>query len=372
MEKTVTTFATDPFDYKGATASEIGYGNEVTETLFEDYIAQDGRQIGVFVAQPLKYGAIKANAPELTVIMPASHDYRLEPLWMRRMEIMATKMDAQVIGVDMPGTSGLGKASTDGVFETYSNTEKLPNIRQTLPEYLGALGGDFRLHANDQLDAIDKVVGLGSNKRYAIFGESMGAAVATDMISLMKERDLQVSDVILYELVNAFKGIRPQLPIRLMKVLPGTENDRRNEYITENSEIGHPMTAFELSGTNDGEKTFNQELDSARKKLSQQGAASVINGFGMMRGRLNSLSAGLALYGQKAAPQITLVRGRDSLAANGTDYMAFRSVFEARGNTIESVEVTDRSDRHRKIGHSHLVSLGRQTQVADELKHRIS
>lgn len=372
MEIMQTPIATDPFEYKGSTDAELGYGSESTETWFEEYAPEHGRRMGVFAAQPKHYGSIGTNSPELTIIMSASHDYRLEPLWMRRMEIIANKMDARVIGVDTPGTTGLLKGDGDGGFEVYTDTKKIAAATQTLAEYKNALIGDFSLHAKDELEAIDSTIGLDPNRRYAILGESMGAAVATDMITLMKERGLQVSDIILYELVNGFKGSRPKLPLQLMKVLPGIENDRRNQYIAENTAIGHAMTAFELSGGTDEERAYNKKLDGTRKALSQQGIASAINGLGMMRGRFDSLLDSLEMYSQKEAPLVTLIRGADSLAAKKEDYDTFQNALREQGAHIGAIEVTDRSSNDQEIGHSHLVSLGRQAQVADELKNRIS
>lgn len=383
MNKPLGYIETNPLDYKGSTPLELGYGSEASETWYEDfsYGPEAGLRIGVFAAQPKKYGEIdprgtlskEAAQPELTIIMPASHDYRLEPLWMRRMEIMANKMDARVIGVDMPGTTGLLKADSEGGFETYADRKKLAGVGQSSAQLAGALRGDFTLHAQEQLTAIDYTIGLNPGGHYAIFGESMGAAVATDMIALMHDRDLDVSDVILYEMVNAFDGARPGLPLSLAKVLPGIENDRRNQYIRENTIIGHPMTAFELSGATAEERAFNKKLDSARKKgLGQQGLASAVNGLGMMHGRFTSLSNSLYRYTYEKAPRVTLVRGSDSLAASQSDYEDFSEAFEFERKRFDTLHTIDTSGLGQEMGHSHLVSLGRQAQVAEELKNRIS
>lgn len=360
--------ATDPFIYRGAAEAELGYGERaVTSRLFE-HISPKGQRIGVYAAQPASRKDV--SEPEATIIMPASHEYRLEPLWIRRMQQMATFHDARVVGVEMPGTVGLLLPDEFGKEGVYDIEDRLEGATQTSHQILNAIRGDFREHADVQLDAIDATIGLDEKSKYMIFGESMGAAVATDMLGRMKHRGLDVEEVILYEQVNSFHGTRPFWPIQMMSLLPGIENARRNVYIAENSDIEHPITAFELSGTTQAERVYHKKLDDARKSLGQQGVAGMVNGLGMARGRVRALERSLSQYGSADKPLITLVRGRESTVTKEADFVSFAQHFKSDGQNVRTFTIIDSSNENDPvpIGHSHLFSTGRQADVAKRLR----
>lgn len=360
---------TDPLIYKGSSRAELGYGEQVASTKLFSSTNGKGR-IGVYAAQPIAHGEVGASTtPDTTIIIPAPHEYRLEPLWMRRIQQLAVTYDARAVGVETPGTVGLMYPGENGRATVYDHTAKLEGATQTGSQLLGALRGDFREHADAQLDAIDETIGLGKGLNYVIFGESMGAAVATDMLGSMAMRGLNVRETVLYEQVNSFHGTKPLWPLKMMSLLPGVENDRRNTYIAENTEIGHPITAFELSGDTVDERGYRSRLDRMRKSLAQQGFAGIVNGLGMAHGRVRALERSLSFYESKSAPLITMVRGRDSSVTHASDFDGFANHFRGQGHDVRTFTVTDGggSDEVTPIGHSHLFSIGRHADVVKRL-----
>lgn len=355
------TIATDPFVFEGVSLAELGYDPALLDQTYTECKSPETRQrLGIYVTQPKHENG---ERPNTTFIMQASHDYRLEPLWMRRMDILASRASARVIGVETPGTVGLLHTEDDGSWQVYNDTAKLDGVGQTGLQLLGAARGDFRRHADVQLQAMTDVAGLDASDRIILLGESMGATLAVDSLEAMKKQGLTVSDVILYEMVNTFKGYDIASPFRLMKVLPTTENDRRNQYFAENEAIGRPMVAFEMVSSE------QKALDDARKSVGQQGIASALDGLGMARGKVAALKKGLEMYG-KHVPKMTLVRGADSLATHRSDYENLVDVLRDMGADVTMHEVID-ARGEQAIGHSHLVSLGRMALVSDWMQQRV-
>ena len=370
---------TNPYEFEGATAAEIGYDTKSLDQRYIEWIDGDlGQRVGVYETQPHREVDVK---PDVTILMQASHDYRLEPLWMRNMDIIASRTGARVVGVETPGTVGLLKAGDDGSWSVYDSTERLSGDRQTAGQLFGALRGEFVRHAEVQLRAIRETVGLGESERIILLGESMGASVATDTLALARDQDLAVSDLVLYEMVNSHQGHNIAVPLRLMNILPGVENDRRTQGFMENAEIGHPMMAFEMMSER------QRTLDEARKKLGQQGIAALVNGIGMAQGKRETLATNLLVTLVNGAgmahgkldtlvggnmPNITLVRGRESLATNRSDYINLAGMLHDRGVKVTVHEVVDTSPHKRDMGHEAVrASLGRRRPFADFISHRV-
>lgn len=351
------TLPTEYRQFKGVTAAELGYDTQFLDTHYYEWESQAGQRLGVYSAEP----TAGADVSRPTIIMPASHDYRLEPLWMRRMDILAKRANAKVVGVEAPGTVGLLQASEQGEWTVYDDHAPLSGARQTPAQLAAALRGDFSRHVDTQLQAVAETVGLTPSERIALFGESMGAAFAIDALRISRERQLNISDVILYESVNTFSGRKPLRPLQLAKVLPATENDRRNQYFEENEVIGHPMVAFEMASPEQA------ALDAARKSIGQQGVVSAAYGLGLATGRFDVLRQGMVLYPDA---RVDLVRGADSLATQRGEYEALTDALTADGVEAAAFEVTD-ARGEQAIGHAHLVSLGRMALVADWLDGRL-
>lgn len=351
---------TDYQQFAGVSAAQLGYDPTALDQTFYDYRApKTGQHVGVYVTEPHRIEGGESRSDQ-SIIMPASHNNRLEPLWTRRMDIMASRMGLRVIGVETPGTTGLMQIDDDGTAEAYALTDHIPGTRPMLQQALGALAGNFAHHTAVQLDAIMAVTNLDANNTVILFGESMGAAIATDMLDQADARGLHISDLVLYEMVNSFSGYRASSPLRLNRVLPTIENDRSIQYSAENEAIGHPMEPFDR-GTEE-----QIALSAARKSLRQQGIAAYLNGIGMARGKQAKL-ANLARHQMSSLPKITLARGRDSLAALPADYVNLADALSESGMDVSLYEMTD-AEHKQAIGHSHLISLGRQACVADWLK----
>lgn len=356
------TIPTDPFIYKGTSAAELGYDPEQLESNYYEWRSEDGQRVGVYATQPRmdKIG----ERPETTIIMQASHDYRLELLWMTRADTIASRTNTRVICVETPGTVGLLKANADGTWEVYDSTEKLEGTKNTLQQGAAAAGGNFHLHAGVQLDAIQATAGLDPAGRLVLLGESMGAAVAVDTLKEADDRGLNVSDVVLSEMVNTFEGYDLRNPLHLARILPGIENVRRNKYFDENKEIGHPMVAFEMASDE------QKRLDDARKSSRQQLFAAALNGIGMAKGKRRDVVEAIRYFGPNR-PELALVRGRESVATRPDDYEGLVDALRDIGMMVTYHEVTDAHNK-QDIGHAHAVSLGRQATIADWLNRRLN
>lgn len=350
---------TDPYEYTGATDAQIGYGKDAVESDFLEYRSKDGQLLNLYKTRPL---GMEEDESLSTVIMPASHDYRLEPLWMKRADILASNLGVEVVAVDTPGTVGLLKPDGVGGYEAYDETTRLDGASQTMGQLVSALSGNFTPHAKLQLEAVSAVTDLDKSKDIYLFGESMGASVSVDMMKLAQEAGLPVTAVVLYEMVNIFKKYDPSKPLGLMKTLPGIENDRRNIYLNENKDIGHPQLAFEMTSER------NARLDKARKGMGQQGVASAVNGLGMAKGRLDDIIDNSIVSG---VDEVHLFRGAQSNASLRKDYDLALDAMRWAGVDVYAHDVYDRAGSV-DMGHSHLVSLGRQADVASYLKKIIS
>ena len=361
MQNNFELLPTDYRNFYGTTKAELGYGSEAVDSRFIENVAPNGQLLGIYETKPKTEGE---SQPDRTIIMPASHDYRIEPNWMTRADIVASSANARVILVDMPGTTGLLHQKDIDEWEVYQSANRLDGAAQTPHQIQSALKGDFTPHAEIQLGSIIETVGLSEDEEIILLGESMGAAVVTDMLAVAHQQGLSISEVIYYELVNPFKGYRPAVPLRLMKVLPAVENNRRTEYISENSAIGHRSTAFEMDKTNPWQAT----LDKARKTLGQQAIAAGVNGLGMAMGIQSRLLTNLKHIPKSEQPTFTMVRGNESLATSDKEYEVLHEALKEVGMDVKMYSVTDANGEYKRpMGHSHTFSLGRQKEVADTL-----
>lgn len=351
---------TDPYEYTGTSAAEIGYGDSRLSRSYDEWRDEKtGRRIGVYETKPNDVDSL-----ENTIIMQASHDYRLEPLWLAQMDIIASRTKSRVIGVEMPGTVGLLEAQSEGKWEAYRDTTRLKGATQSFRQAMGALRGDFSSHAEMQFRAIEQTVGLDDSTRIILFGRSMGATEVIDSLDYLREHGKNVSDVVLHEIVNGFPGYKLSSPLYLAKILPSTENDRRQAYFDENTQIGHPMRAFEETSDH------AQQLDSARKSLSQQAIWAAVNGIGMAQGKQEKLVRLMQSYGRDNAPRVSIFRGQESLAAHQKDNIGLCFALADVAIDVSLTQVYDKRGE-QAIGHSHLDSFGRAVDVVDILNQRL-
>lgn len=344
-------------EYVGSTASEIGYDTEVVNTRVVDYFSEAGQRIGLSISEPV-------GGFESTVLMPQTHDYRNEPLSIRRAEIMAHHLGARVALIEVPGTVGLiyPDEENEQGYATYTSSKPLAGSRQTLHQLKNTVNGDFIHHSRVQLDALDSTIGLDASDRLILFGESMGSVLATDMLRHIGQRGLTLDALVLHETVNAYGNHGIRRLFSLLNSLGGIEDERRNQYFFENEAIGHPIRAFEQMS--DAQK----RLDDARKKMSQQGIASLANGIGMRRGINNRLTNNLAHFGVKQ-PSVLLTRAVDSTVAHSHEHeMLFQQLQESLPLTSRREYWEHEDSMDVPLGHSFLVSLGRQVLYAQQLR----
>lgn len=343
-------------DFMGATNAELGTSSEVVHSRLYDYRTEANQQIGIFVAEPLKHNGS-------TIIMPAQHEYRNEPLVMQRAQIMAHHTGGRVALVEMPGTVGLVHPYNNDPrgYDIYSSTEKLEGAQQTPSQLISAARGDFSEHAGLQLDAVTKVLSLQEADPLILFGESMGAATATEMVRHIGQRGLALDAIVLHEVVNpSTKRSIPWL-FPLLKNLGGTESQLRNDYFQENEEIGHPIVAFEQSSK------ANKRLDDARKSITQQAFGGIANGLGMRSGVEPKLLTALKGFGAKTTPSVLLTRGYDSAVTNDQEYAEFTNGLADNGIVVDVAHYKDALEQQR-LGHFFLFSLGRQAAFAQNLR----
>lgn len=348
------TRVSDYRDYIGSTEAELGYGKEVVSSKVVDYKTENGQHLGLFVAEPLK-------GRSGTIIMPAQHEYRNEPLVMRRAEIIASHTGNRVAVVEMPGTVGLVRpdSESENGFRVYASSDRIDGGSQTAGQLKAAFRGDFSEHSGLQLDATTSVLGVDEREPLTLFGESMGAITSIEMIRHIGERGLNLNAVILNEAVNlSGKKSLPWL-LYVLGELGGTESVRRNEYFDENTVIGHPVGAFE-QGSKEQKK-----LDSARKSLRQQGFGGIANGLGMRANSSAKLIDSLGRFGNNA-PSILLSRGKDSTVSDQLDYEKLGTLLKQSGHDISAWDNEDVTEK-QAIGHFYMMSLGRQAFWADHL-----
>lgn len=345
-------------EFRDSTPAELGYGPDVVNSKVIDYKSHSGQHIGVFVTEP--YGGFGG-----TIIMPQSHDYRNEPLVMKRAEIIASHTGNRVALVETPGTVGLVYPDNNiQGYEIYDSIEPIEGGRQTFNQLKRASMGDFTEHASLQLDAVEDVLHLTDSDRLTLFGESMGAVTSTEMIRHIGRRGLRLDTVILHEVVNPSRD-RGLLWLRaLLSSLTTIENDRRDQYFLENEFIGHPIRAFEQTSEE------QSKLDKARKNLYQQGLGSLANGLGMRIGIGPKLIDSLKKF-DNVTPEILLSRGVNSQVAEKKEYEQLQDSLRQHSFPVSAWEWEDFTGE-QEIGHSFAVSLGRQAIFARELIQRIS
>lgn len=81
------TIPTNPYEFTGVSAAELGYDPALLDQRYIEWIDKDsGQRLGIYETQPRRENGEKLS---IVIIMLASHDYRLEPLWMRSMDILS-------------------------------------------------------------------------------------------------------------------------------------------------------------------------------------------------------------------------------------------------------------------------------------------
>lgn len=351
---------TDHLAYQGATKAEVGYGPEAIKGRYYEYVAENGQRQGVYKTVPLDAEGNEIQTDH-TIIATMSHDYRLEPLVMTRLDIQATSAQATVIGVETGGTVGLLQETEDNGWRVYPDTKRLKGATLTPVETFQAMTGNFSQSCKSKVDAIEATAGLDINSRITISGESLGAA-SCYLLKELYSRGYNVEDVILSEDVSPGRGFHLAIPIKMLGAL-AKESILRIKYFEENKEIGHDLKAFELGSD------YQKKLDTKRKSPFQQGVTSLVTGISVARGRIGVLDDALSSIPQEAHPNYTLLRGRESLATEEKNYQALAEfILEKTGQAPHLFNVANTST-DTPMGHFYGTSIARQKEVNDRLFH---
>ena len=200
-------------------------------------------------------------------VVPMSHDYRIDRMVLKRLELLSDVTGYRVVAVETPGiTMCFESPAATGPARVAGST-----IRRVLV-------GDFDELADTQLNALTDLTDVeiaGSR----ILGESLGAQLGTSLAAISRRcRSLD-----LVEPVNAH-SLSPLRLWRLQRALLGIETDRKADYIRANAADGWgDVTAFELSSPE------NAELDQTLKAFRRQGKYATAIAVGLTRGIDRSL-----------------------------------------------------------------------------------
>ncbi len=341
-------------EWEGTSAGELGYGDDVQQTDHR-YHAENDQIFNLFEADA------RRSESDPTIIVPASHKYRIDDLLRRRMSIFAHHTNSQVIAVETPGMTMnqsdfdadvYSKVHTDGAFMTPA-------------QKLASLIGDFSDIADTQIEAINEVIGFHKGQEVQIFGESMGVVLAAFAWRGLRRAQLgvSVSRLGLFEPVNAL-GFRTPVHQALMirDLVKHEVPNIRNNYFPENDEIGHgDVGAFEDSS--------DRAAQISRVLNRQQRLNGFLTGFALKRSLAALVVDGLketADYGEGLRDTaITLWRATHSTVSRATDVDKAGEAIQDAGGDVRVVELVEgKSDRTKVVAHHTNNSLGRQASFA--------
>lgn len=274
------------------------------------------------------------------VVYPMSYDYRIEPLVLRRLEVVAIVTRRRLVAVETPGIT--------------MDTERPGATRRAsvpLRAQWRALLGDFTALADLQRRALDETFGVDTS-RYRLLGESLGAQSVMSM-----PRSITPRSIDLIEPVNCQRRSMPEM-MRIARALSGREAELRVRYVQRSRDAGWAIPAiFEVSSTENG------AADRRLKRFWNQGRFAVLSAL--------ALSGGLAreIPHIAASTPVRVWRGADSTACNEEHAESFLSQLTASGSSTELISL---SLPDVPSGHHVLTDLNAATGFALELRRRWS
>jgi hypothetical protein len=290
----------------------------------------DPRGFNVAIVTPEK---LSADEP---VIFPMSYDYRIEPLVLRRLEVIAVVSGRRIVAVETPG-----------VTVDFDDPARTAPSSVASAEARAGILGDYTGLAALQLQAIADVTGIvPSGSRF--LGESLGAQAVMSMSEGFEPRSID-----LIEPVNCV----PQGPIALLRLgrtLGTVEEPLRSRYVARSIEQGWSIPeVFEKSSPT------NAEVDRRLKRFDRQGRWATLSALAMRRGLLRSV----ALIGP--ATPIRIWRGAESTASKPKDIRRF--IIALLDNDRRAEWLTLKLDG-MPAGHHILTDLDAATGFALELR----
>jgi len=226
---------------------------------------------------------------EDAVVYPMSYNYRIEPLLLRRLEILADVLGMRVIAVDTPG-----------ITMDFNAPERTRPTRMPVRTILEVSKGDFRTLASIQMEAVRQTTGI-PDTSWRLLGESFGA----QMVSAMSLTARCISlDIV--EPVNLNRLSLNQL-IRLGQLLAETEEVRRRDLIkiNEDAEWGF-FPPFEDTSE------LHSRADAHFKRFSRQGWWALVSALGLRSGLASTFIS------LPRVRHIGLWRGKDSSVSCGS------------------------------------------------------
>lgn len=240
------------------------------------------------------------------VIFPMSYDYRIEPLVLRRLEVLAIVAGRRVIAVETPGVT----LDFDNPASTAPSTVAGEQAR-------AGLLGDYTGLAALQLEAVIEIAGVVPS-RARFLGESLGAQAVMSM-----SEGFTPLSVDLVEPVNCL----PQGPIALLRLgrtLGRVEEPLRSRYVARSIERG-----WTTPGVFEKSSPANAEVDRRLKRFDRQGRWAALSALAMRRGLLRS-----ADFIGPTTP-LRVWRGAESTASKPNDIARFIGTLVAAGRHAE-------------------------------------
>lgn len=272
------------------------------------------------------------------VIYPMSYDYRIDPLVLRRLEVISIITRRRVVLVDTPG-----------VTMNFENPQLTQSSRVRAGVFWAAVRGNFGPLADLQWQAIEQCVDV-SRSRIRLLGESLGAQSVMSMA-----RFISAASIDLVEPVNCQSyGLAAML--RVGRSLIRVEEPLRAAHVARSRAQGWTLPdIFEKSSA------ANKSADARFKKFHVQGRWAVASALAMTRG--------LAREIDHLGPQTPVVvwRAADSTASDPASAMRFVDLARAQTGRAELVTVRLEAS---PAGHHFLTDLDAATGFGTELSRR--
>lgn len=271
-----------------------------------------------------------------SVVFPMSYDYRIEPLVLRRLEVISVVLGRRIVAVETPGVT----LNFDDPARTAPSSVAGAQARA------GILGNYSGLAAL-QLQAVAEITSVvPSGTRF--LGESLGAQAVMSM-----SEGFTPLSIDLIEPVNCL----PQGPIallRLGRILGTVEEPLRSRYVARSIERGWSIPdVFEKSSRT------NAEVDRRLKRFDRQGRWAALSALAMRRGLLRSIE----LIGPTTP--IRIWRGAESTASKPKDIARFIAALVGGGRHAEWFTLKLEG---MPAGHHVLTDLDAATAFALELR----
>ena len=272
------------------------------------------------------------------VVYPMSYDYRIDPLILRRLEVIAAVIHRRILAVETPG-----------VTIDFANPPQTGRSTVSGRAFWAGLRGDFSALADLQLRALRETIEFDlANVR--LLGESLGAQSVMSMAQSMTPVSID-----LIEPVNC----RSRGPLALWlsgRSLSGVEEDLRRRYVERSRERGWNVPEiFEFSSPENG------AVDKRLKRFWSQGRWAVLSALAMANG------LGREANSVANSTPVAVWRGADSTACLVADASRFVEALAERGVPAELIDLDMTG---MPAGHHLLADLDAATGFALELTRR--